>query len=50
MRFAALAVRNSKETFRDPLSIGFEVGIPAGFMVMFWALGESAGGDIFTAT
>jgi ABC-2 type transport system permease protein len=50
MRLTALAIRNFKEMYRDPLSIGFEVGIPAGFMVMFWALGESVGGDIFTAT
>jgi len=50
MRFAALAKRNLKEMFRDPLSISFEVGIPAGFMVMFWALGKSIGEDIFTAT
>jgi len=50
MRFTALAVRNFKETFRDPLSIGFEVGIPPLFMVMFWLLGEKIGGDTFTAT
>jgi len=50
MRFTALAIRNFKEMIRDPLSIGFEVGLPPVFMVMFWALGESVGGDIFTAT
>lgn len=49
MKFTALAIRNFKETFRDPLSIGFEVGLPPIFMVMFWSIGENAGEDIFTA-
>ncbi|HXK90299.1 MAG TPA: ABC transporter permease [Thermosynergistes sp.] len=50
MSFAALAIRNFKETFRDPLSMGFEVGLPPVFMVMFWSLGKNMGADIFTAT
>jgi len=50
MSFTALAIRNFKETFRDPLSIGFEVGLPVVFMVMFWSIGENTGEDIFTAT
>jgi len=50
MRFLALAKRNFKEMIRDPLSIGFEIGIPPVFMVMFWSLGKNMGGDIFTAT
>lgn len=50
MRFTALAIRNFKEAFRDPLSMGFEVGIPPVFMVIFWLLGENIGGEIFTAT
>jgi ABC-2 type transport system permease protein len=50
MRFISLAVRNFKEMIRDPLSIGFEMGIPALFLVMFRALGVKTGGDIFTAS
>lgn len=50
MSFTALAIRNFKETFRDPLSMGFEVGLPPVFMVMFWSLGRNIGEDIFTAT
>jgi ABC-2 type transport system permease protein len=50
MRFIPLAARNFKEMIRDPLSIGFEMGIPALFLVMFWALGVKTGGDIFTAS
>ncbi len=47
MRFAELAKRNFKEMCRDPLSMGLEIGIPAGFLVMFWALGRSMGDESF---
>jgi len=47
MRFAELAKRNFKEMCRDPLSMGLEIGIPAGFLVMFWALGLSMGDESF---
>jgi len=41
MRFVGLATRNFKEMCRDPLSLGLEIGIPAGFLLIFWALGQS---------
>jgi len=47
MRFAELAIRNFKEMWRDPISMGLEIGIPAGFLVIFWALGRSLGDDSF---
>jgi len=50
MRFMELAIRNLKEMCRDPLSMGLEIGIPAGFLVMFWALGKGIGESFFTPT
>jgi len=50
MRFAELAIRNFKEMLRDPISMGLEIGIPAGFLVIFWALGRSLGGESFLTT
>jgi len=47
MRFAELAIRNFKEMWRDPISMGLEIGIPAGFLVIFWALGRSMGDESF---
>jgi ABC-2 type transport system permease protein len=47
MRFVELAVRNFKEMWRDPISMGLEIGIPAGFLVIFWALGRSLGDESF---
>ncbi|MGB6874215.1 MAG: ABC transporter permease [Dehalococcoidia bacterium] len=47
MRFAELAKRNFKEMLRDPISTGLELGIPAGFLVIFWALGRSMGDESF---
>jgi ABC-2 type transport system permease protein len=47
MRFVELAVRNFKEMWRDPISMGLEIGIPAGFLVIFWALGRSMGDESF---
>ena len=47
MRFAELAIRNFKEMWRDPISMGLEIGIPAGFLVIFWALGRSLGDESF---
>ena len=50
MRFAELAIRNFKEMLRDPISTGLELGIPAGFLVIFWALGRSMGDESFLTT
>jgi ABC-2 type transport system permease protein len=50
MRFAELAIRNFKEMLRDPISMGLEIGIPAGFLVIFWALGRSIGDESFLTT
>ena len=50
MRFVELAIRNFKEMWRDPISMGLEIGIPAGFLVIFWALGRSMGDEIFLTT
>ena len=47
MRFGELAIRNFKEMWRDPISMGLEIGIPAGFLVIFWALGRSLGDESF---
>jgi len=47
MKFVELAVRNFKEMWRDPISMGLEIGIPAGFLVIFWALGRSLGDESF---
>jgi ABC-2 type transport system permease protein len=50
MRFAELAIRNFKEMWRDPISMGLDLGIPAGFLVIFWALGQSLGDESFLVT
>ena len=50
MRFVELAIRNFKEMLRDPISMGLEIGIPAGFLVIFWALGRSMGDESFLTT
>jgi ABC-2 type transport system permease protein len=50
MRFAELAIRNFKEMWRDPISMGLDLGIPAGFLVIFWALGQSMGDESFLTT
>jgi ABC-2 type transport system permease protein len=50
MRFVELAIRNFKEMLRDPISTGLELGIPAGFLVIFWALGRSLGDESFLTT
>ena len=47
MSFWELAIRNFKEMWRDPISMGLEIGIPAGFLVIFWALGRSLGDESF---
>jgi ABC-2 type transport system permease protein len=47
MRFVELAIRNFREMWRDPISMGLEIGIPAGFLVIFWALGRSTGDESF---
>ena len=50
MRCAELAIRNFKEMLRDPISTGLDLGIPAGFLVIFWALGRSLGDESFLTT
>ena len=50
MRFAELAITNFKEMLRDPRSKGLEIGSPAGFLVIFWALGRSMGDESFLTT
>ena len=50
MRFAELATRNFKEMLRDPMSAGLDLGIPAGFLVIFWALGQNIGDESFFTT
>jgi ABC-2 type transport system permease protein len=50
MRFAELAIRNFKEMLRDPIHMGLEIGIPAGFLAIFWALGRSLGDESFLTT
>ena len=43
MRFLELANRNLKETYRDPLALGFLLAFPLMFMLLF---GAALGGDI----
>jgi ABC-2 type transport system permease protein len=50
MRFAQLAIRNFKEMLRDPIYMGLEIGIPAGFLAIFWALGRNMGDESFLNT
>jgi ABC-2 type transport system permease protein len=38
MRLLALASRNLKETYRDPLALGFLLGFPLVFMLLFGAI------------
>ena len=38
MKFLELAKRNLKETYRDPLALGFLLGFPLVFMVLFGAI------------
>jgi len=49
MRFLVFADRNFKEIFRDPLSIGLGVIMPAVFLVLFISIGKNAPLEIFTA-
>ena len=41
MRFLELASRNLKETYRDPLALGFLLGFPLVFMLLFGAIFSS---------
>jgi len=50
MRFVELAKRNFKEMLRDPISTGLDLGIPAGFLVIFWSLGRTIGDESFFTT
>jgi ABC-2 type transport system permease protein len=38
MRLLALASRNLKETYRDPMALGFLLGFPLVFMILFGAI------------
>jgi len=38
MRLLALAIRSLKETYRDPLALGFLLGFPLVFMLLFGAI------------
>ena len=40
MRFMELAKRNFKEMYRDPLSLGLAIGLPAGLLLVFQPLGK----------
>ena len=42
MRFLSLAIRNAKETCRDPLALGFLIAFPLLFMLLF---GAALGGN-----
>ena len=46
MRFLGLASRNFKETYRDPLALGFLLGFPLAFMLLFGAI--FSGDDAFS--
>ena len=50
MRFTELATRNFKEMLRDPMYMGLEIGIPAGFLAIFWSLGRNMGDESFLTT
>jgi len=38
MRFLGLAIRNLKENYRDPMALGFLLGFPLVFMLLFGAI------------
>ena len=40
MRFMELAKRNFKEMYRDPLSIGLAIGLPAGLLLILQTLSK----------
>jgi ABC-2 type transport system permease protein len=42
LRFVSLAIRNAKETYRDPLALGFLIAFPLLFMLLF---GAALGGN-----
>ncbi|MDX9802744.1 MAG: ABC transporter permease [Dehalococcoidales bacterium] len=42
MRFTKLAIRNARETYRDPLALGFLIAFPLLFMLLF---GAALGGN-----
>lgn len=47
MRYRALASRNFKETFRNPLSLGLGAAMPCAFLWLFSALGKRAPLPVF---
>jgi len=50
MRFLKLAKRNFKEMYRDPLSMGLTIAMPACLLVILWALGQNLGESFLTPT
>ena len=48
MRFQSLADRNMKEIYRDPISSGLGLGLPALMLVLFISIGKNAQIEIFT--
>ena len=48
MKFLAIAGRNSKEIFRDPLTIVLGVAMPIALLFLFSTIGRSAPIEIFT--
>ena len=47
MKILELAVRNFKETYRDPLALGFLLGFPLIFMLLFGAIFSNEGTQSF---
>jgi ABC-2 type transport system permease protein len=48
MRFLSLASRNMKEIYRDPISVGLGLGLPAIFLLLFSSIGKKAPIEVFT--
>ena len=50
MRFTELAIRNFKEVYRDTLSLGLTIAMPACLLVILWALGRNLGESFLAPT
>jgi hypothetical protein len=46
MRFWGLCKRNLKETYRDPMALGFLLGFPLLFMLLFGAIFSGANSEL----